>query len=158
MTGLFDVLVQLVHAEYIAVGPASVRWSTVGLAAAWAIAYGFLAPPAAVRDRVRWDDPWRPLVTAYRYLLTPTGVHWFTRGLLSAVPINILLVAAASLSAGALAYAASGSERDNMFRLVFVILALAGIARYVTWERAAWGGGLARRQTHGGVGAGRIGE
>jgi Caspase domain len=135
VTWLFDVLLDSVEAEYIA-GLTDVRWSTVGLAAAWAIAYGFLAPPATIRDRVRWEDPWRPLITAYRYLLTPTGVRSFTRGLLSAVPINVLLVAAASLGAGALAYAGSGSEfRDNAFRLVFVMLAIAGIVRYVTWER-----------------------
>jgi hypothetical protein len=132
---LFDVLLDSVEAEYLA-GLTDVRWSTVGLAAAWAVAYGFLAPPAAIRDRVRWDDPLRPLITAYRYLLRPTGVRSFTRGLLSAVPINILLVAAASLGAGALGYAGSGSElRNNAFRLVFVMLALAGIVRYMTWER-----------------------
>ena len=132
---LFDVLLDSVKAEYVA-GLSDVRSSTVGLAAAWAVAYGFLAPPAATRDRVRWDDPWEPWITAYRYLLRPTGVRSFTRGLLSAVPINILLVAAASLGAAALGYAGSGSElRDNAFRLVFVMLALAGIVRYVTWER-----------------------
>jgi hypothetical protein len=135
VTWLFDVLLDSVRAEYVA-GLNDVRWSTLGFAAAWAIAYGFVAPPAAIRDRVGWDDPWRPLITAYGYLLRPTGVRSFTRGLLSAVPINVLLVAAVSLSVGALAYAASGSElRDNAFRLVFVIVALAGIVRYVTWER-----------------------
>jgi hypothetical protein len=76
------------------------------------------------------------LITAYRYLFRPTGIRSFTRGLLAAVPINVLLVGAASLGAGALGYAGSGSEwRDNAFRLVFVVLALAGIVRYMTWER-----------------------
>jgi hypothetical protein len=135
VTWLFDVLLDSVKAEYIA-GLTDVRWSTSALAAAWAIAYGFLAPPATIRDRLRWDDPWRPFLTAYRYLLSPAGVRSFIRGLLSAVPINVLLIGAASLGAGALAYAASGSElRDNAFRLVFVMLAIAGMVRYVTWER-----------------------
>jgi Caspase domain len=135
VTWLFDVLLDSVEAEYIA-GLTDVRWSTVGLAAAWAIAYGFLAPPAAIRDRVRWDDPWRPIIVAYRSLLTPAGVGSFIRGLLSAVPINVLFIGAASSGAGALAYAASGSEsRDNGFRLVFVMLALVGMVRYVKWER-----------------------
>jgi hypothetical protein len=103
------------------------RGSVVILAAAWAAAY------AVVAGR---ENPWRRAVAAYRDLLAPDGTGAFVRGLLSAVPVNVLLVGAASCAAGAVAYAWSGSTaRDNVWRLAFVLLAVAALARYVTRER-----------------------
>ena len=111
----------------------TLRVGTVVLAAAWAIAYAVVAPPS---PRSSWRDPWRPFMTAYRDLLTPKNVPALGRGLLAAVPVNILLVGAASVGAGAYAYDASGStDRDNVFQLVFVLLAVATLTRYVVRER-----------------------
>ena len=77
-----------------------------------------------------------PLVMAYRELLTPGGVAAFGRGLLAAMPLNVVLVGTAACAAAAAAYARSGStDRDNVFRLVFVLLAVATLARYVTQAR-----------------------
>lgn len=113
------------------------RWSTTFLAAGWAVVYAVVAPPSQPR---RWQDAWGPLVTAYRELLTPGGVAAFGRGLLAAVPVNVLLVGAAACGAGALAYSSSGStDRDNVFRLVFVLLAVATLVRYVTRARRGRG-------------------
>ena len=113
----------------------ALRWSSVLLAAAWAVAYAIVAPPSTP---VRWHGAWRPLVTAYRELVTPGGVAAFVRGLLAALPLNIVLVAAAACAAGAAAYERSGStDRDNVFQLVFVLLAIVTLARYVTQARRA---------------------
>ncbi len=110
------------------------RWSMAILAAAWAAAYAVVAAPT--RASRRGHDAWRPVVTAYRDLLAPDGIVAFVRGLLSAAPVNVLLVGAASCAAGALAYAWSGSTtRDNVSWLVFVLLALATLVRYVTRRR-----------------------
>ena len=71
-------------------GEDALRWSAVLLAAAWAVAYAVVAPPSTP---VRWHGAWQPLVTAYRELVTPGGVAAFGRGLLAALPVNIVLVA-----------------------------------------------------------------
>ena len=111
----------------------TLRLGAVALAAAWAVAYAVVAPRSSPG---RWHDPWQPLMTAYRELLAPRHIVALGRGLLAAVPTNILLVGAASVGAGAFAYASSGStDRDNVFQLVFVLLAVATLARYVVRER-----------------------
>ena len=68
--------------------------------------------------------------------LSPGTRPSFGRGLLAAVPINVLLVGAVPLAAGAQAYFSLGStDRDNMFRLVFVLLAIATLVRYLVQAR-----------------------
>ena len=70
--------------------------------------------------------------------VTPGGVAAFGRGLLAALPLNVVLVATAACLAGAAAYERSGStDRDNVFQLVFVLLAVVTLARYVTHGRRA---------------------
>lgn len=104
-------------------------WAVV-MAAAWGVGYALTSPPAGWRAPVSWGDPWRPLVGAYDSILRPTGVRSFLRGLVSAVPVNVLLVCAGSLTAARLGYVwGNGSQsRDNFFAIVFVLLALAGLA------------------------------
>ncbi|MGI9113175.1 MAG: hypothetical protein ACR2GT_13445 [Gaiellaceae bacterium] len=111
--------------------------SMVVLGAAWAVAFAVVPPPERP-SRARWfdADAWRPLLTAYKELATPGGVAAFGRGPLAAVPINVLLVGAVSLAAGAQAYSSLGStDRDQMFRLVFVLLAIATLVRYLVRAR-----------------------
>jgi uncharacterized caspase-like protein len=105
-------------------------YRAAGLAAAWAVGYALVCPPASWRSPVPWDDPWRPLVGAYRDILRPNGARSFLLGLVSAVPINVLLVAAGSLLAAGLGYSwAGGSEgRDQIYQVAFVVLGLAGLA------------------------------
>ena len=54
----------------------------------------------------------------------------FVRGLVSAVPVNVLLVCAGSLTTAGLGYAwGNGSEsRDEFYGITFVVLAVAGLA------------------------------
>jgi hypothetical protein len=117
----------LIEAEYLP-GEGALRWNALALAAAWAVAYAVAAAPSP-----RWSGSWQPLVTAYRQLVAPRGVAAFGRGLLAAMPLNVVLVAVAACGAGAAAYARSGStDRDNVFQLVFVLLGVATLARYLT--------------------------
>ena len=63
----------------------------------------------------------------------------FGRGLVAAVPVNIVLIAIAAMVAARLGYAwLGGSEgRDDASRFTLVVLALAGLVRYLTWPRRA---------------------
>jgi hypothetical protein len=107
-----------------------VRFWAVGLAAASAVGYALTSPPAGLRAPVSWGDPWRPLVGAYDSIVRPTGVGSFLHGLVVAVPVNVLLVCAGSLTAAGLGYDwGNGSQdRDNLFAIVFVVLALGVLA------------------------------
>lgn len=100
----------------------------MGLAGAWAVGYALVSPPADWRAPVSWGDPWRPLVRAYDAVLRPAGARSFLHGLVSAVPVNVLLVCAGSLIAARLGYTWNGSEsRDDVYLLAFVILAVAAL-------------------------------
>ena len=123
-TGVYS---HFVKSEYIP-SLGDVHASSVALAAAWAAAYGWVG---------RRSQAWEPLVSVYRDLLGWTGPRRRASGLVSAVPINMVFVAAASLVAGAVGYALTGSElRDTLYRPVFVVLAIAGLLRYLAAERA----------------------
>ena len=136
VTWLNDLLGDTVSAEYLP-DLDVLRWSLTGLAAAWAFVYALIARPSGSRNRVRWGDPWRPLLNAYRDLFGSNGTGSIARGLVAALPVNVLLVGAASVVAGALAYGASGSElREGVFRLAFALLAVGGLVRYLTWPRS----------------------
>jgi hypothetical protein len=129
VTGLADVLYNAAPAEDLPNRSALSR-SLVGLAAAWAVAYAVVAHRRGAR-------PWEPLVAAYADLFGANGARRMVRGLVSALPVNVLIVGALTVIATAYAYGASGSEmRDNVFRLSFAVLAIAGLARYLTWELA----------------------
>ena len=107
----------------------------LGLAGAWGAAYLLVAYLSGRSQD--WRDPWRPPADAYRDLGTPRRLGAFGRGLVAAVPINIVLIAIASMVAARLGYAwLGGSEgRDDASRFTLVVLALAGLVRYLTWPR-----------------------
>ena len=120
-----------VKAEYLP-GLGDLGYRVAGLAAAWGLAYACASPPASWRAPVAWADPWRPLVDAYGDIVRPSGMWPFIRGLLSAVPLNVVLVTASSLLAGGLGYAyGGGSEtRDNLYGIAFVLLSLATLVPF----------------------------
>ena len=127
VAGLADVLYNAAPAEDLPNRSALSR-SLVGLAAAWAVAYVVVAHRRGVR-------PWEPLVAASADLFGANGARRMVRGLVSALPFNVLIVGALTVIATGNAYQASGSEmRDNVFRLSFAVLAIAGLARYLTRE------------------------
>jgi hypothetical protein len=107
----------------------------LGLAGAWGAAYALVAYLGGRSHD--WRDPWRPPADAYRDLATPRRLGAFGRGLVAAVPVNIVLIAIASMVAAWLGYAwLGGSEgRDDASRFTLVVLALAGLVRYLTWPR-----------------------
>ena len=109
----------------------------LGLAGAWGAAYVLVAYLGGRSHD--WRDPWRPPADAYRDLATPRRLGAFGRGLVAAVPVNIVLIAIASMVAARLGYAwLGGSEgRDDASRFTLVVLALAGLIRYLTWPRRA---------------------
>jgi Caspase domain len=100
----------------------------LGLAVAWGLLYVGVA-------FLSGRNPWRPPADAYRDLSRPRRIGMFARGLSSAAPVNVMLTVVASLIAAWLGYKwANGSNgRDDAYRLTFAVLALAGIARYLTW-------------------------
>lgn len=107
----------------------------LGLAGAWGAAYVLVAYLGGqVRD---WRDPWRPSADAYRDLATPRRLGAFGRGLVSAVPVNVLLITVASFVAARLGYSwLGGSEgRDDAYRFTLAVLAIASVVRYLTWPR-----------------------
>jgi hypothetical protein len=131
---LTDLLVDSFSASHLP-DPDILRWSLVGLAAAWAVAYVLVALRTAVGGS-DWAGPWSPLLRAYGDLLGSNGARGIVRGLLSALPVNVLLIGAGSVLIAAIAYDASGSElRDDLSRLAFALLAVGGLARYLVSER-----------------------
>jgi hypothetical protein len=128
VAALVGPLTDFVKADYLP-NTDGLRYRAGGLAAAWAVGYVLVSPPADWRTRVAWSDPWRPLADAYRGILQPTGIRAFMHGIVSAVPLNVLLVSAGSVVAARLGYTwGNGSEtRDNVYRITFVVLALAGL-------------------------------
>ena len=127
--GLTDPLTTWVKADYLS-DLAGVPYHAMALAGGWAIGYALLSPPADRRAPVSWGDPWRPWVRALDAIVRPAGVRSFVRGLVSAVPVNVLLVCAGSLTTAGLGYAwGNGSEsRDEFYGITFVVLAVAGLA------------------------------
>ena len=118
----------------------------LGFAGAWGAAYVLVAYLGGRRHD--WRDPWRPPADAYRDLATPSA-HGFGRGLVAAVPVNIVLIAIASMVAARLGYAwLGGSEgRDDASRFTLVVLALAGLVRYLTWPNGLTLRARARRSS-----------
>ena len=114
-----------------------ISYRAAGLAAAWGIAYALASPPTSWRAPVAWADPWRPIAEAYGDIVRPSGAWPFVRGLLGAVPLNVVLVTAGALVAGALGYTYSnGSEgRDNFYGLTFVVLSLATLVPFALRAR-----------------------
>jgi hypothetical protein len=124
---LEDPLTAWVDGEHLP-DTGDLAYRVIALAAAWAVGYALVSPPSDRRTPVSWGDPWRPLLHAYDNILRPTGVRPFLRGLVLAVPINVLLVCAGSLIAARAGYGWNGSEsRDNFYRLAFVVLALLAL-------------------------------
>jgi hypothetical protein len=94
-------------------------------AAAWSLAY--VAAEAASPKNTA--SPWRRgvlpsrLAASYRDLLAPAGPGRFIRAVLSAPPVNVLLLCAVAVGAGALSYQYLGSgARDYAFILVALLL------------------------------------
>jgi hypothetical protein len=105
----------------------------LGLAGLWGAAYVFAAFLGGhTRD---WRDPWRPLAAEYRNLASPRRIGSFARGLVTAMPVNIVLVVAAALFAAWDGYTRAGGStaRDDYYQFTFAALSLAGIVRYLTW-------------------------
>jgi Caspase domain len=132
---LWEIVLDLVEKQEYLPASGNVELGCAVLGAVWGVTYAIVAPPAGWHDRVAWRDPWRPPVAALVDVFRPTGARSLARGLVSAVPINVVLVALTSTGAAALAYERSGSElRDDTFGAVFVVLGLAGLARYLGHE------------------------
>ena len=99
----------------------------LGLVGAWGAAYVLVASLGGqVRD---WRDPWQPPADAYRDLATPRRLGAFGRGLVSAVPVNVLLITVASFVAARLGYSwLGGSEgRDDAYRFTLAVLPIASV-------------------------------
>jgi hypothetical protein len=125
---LEDPLSAWIKAEYLP-DTGDLPYRVIALAAAWAVGYALVSPPSDRRTPVSWGDPWRPLLHAYDNILRPTGVRPFLHGLVSAVPVNVLLICAGGFVAARVGYGWNGSEsRDNFYRIAFVVLALGAFA------------------------------
>ena len=109
----------------------------LGLAGVWGAAYAFVAFLAGRTHD--WRDPWHSIGTEYRNLGSPRRFGAFARGLVTAVPVNIVLVVAAALIAARLGYLWAGGStgRDDAYQFTFATLALAGLLRYLTWGHRA---------------------
>lgn len=126
---LDDPLTAWAKADYLP-DVAGLPYRAVALAGGWAVGYALVSPPVDRRAPVSWGDPWRPWVRALDAIVRPAGARSFVLGLVSAVPVNVLLVSAGSLTAAGLGYAwGNGSQsRDMLYSIAFVVLAVAGLA------------------------------
>lgn len=109
----------------------------LGLAGVWGAAYAFVAYFGGRTGD--WRDPWRPPAAEYRKLANPRRLSAFARGLVTAVPVNIVLVVAVSLLAARLGYTRAGGStgRDDAYQFTLAALSLGGIVRYLTWGHRA---------------------
>ena len=105
----------------------------VGLAGLWGAAYVLVAfLTGRTRDAL---DPWRPLAVEYRNLGSPRRPSAFARGLVTVVPVNIILVVTVAMIAAWLGYKLAGGStgRDDAYRFTFAVVAIGGLVRYLTW-------------------------